>query len=84
MDKLPPSIPLLLFGFALIATGIVLLILSYGRGRIESGGLGILFIGPIPIIFGGGGRRWLLITILAAILFLLILAASMGGHIVGW
>ena len=84
MDKLPPSIPLLLFGFALIAIGIFLLILSYGRGRIEGGGLGILFVGPIPIIFGGGGRRWLLITLLAVILFLLILAASMGGHIVGW
>ena len=81
---MPPSIPLLLLGFALIAIGIVLLILSYGRGRIEGGGFGILFIGPIPIIFGGGGRRWLLIALLAAILFLLILAASMGGRIVGW
>ena len=84
MNKLPPSIPLLLLGFVLIAAGIVLLILSYGGGRVEGRGFGILFIGPIPIIFGGEGKRWLLIAFLAAIFFLLILAASMGRRIVGW
>ncbi len=81
---MPPSIPLLVFGFALIVAGVVLLILSHGGGRVEGRGFGVILIGPIPIIFGGGGRRWLIITLIAALLFLIIIAASMGGHVIGW
>lgn len=82
---MPPSTTTLLpLGFVLIVVGIALLILSFGGRRVEGRGFGILFIGPIPILFGGGGRRWLLFTLIAALLFLLILALSTSPHVVGW
>ena len=81
---MPPSTPLLLSGFLLIAVGILLLIFSYGGRGVEGRGFGILFIGPIPILFGGEGRRWMLIALLAALLFLLFMVISMRPHMVGW
>ncbi len=59
---------LLVSGFILISVGIIILIAAtvlQGNGNISGGG--IVFIGPIPIIFGAGPNAFLAI-LLAAIL----------------
>lgn len=82
------SAPLLVLGLALTAMGTIMLLLSFrpreGRGDVEHRGVGVLFIGPIPIVFGGS-KRWFVIGIaVAAVVALLLLAASMNPDLIGW
>jgi uncharacterized protein (TIGR00304 family) len=59
---------LLVSGFVLMFTGIIILIAaSVLQGNMDISGGGIVFIGPIPIIFGVGPNAYLAI-LLAAIL----------------
>ncbi|RLI08315.1 hypothetical protein DRO42_06610, partial [Candidatus Bathyarchaeota archaeon] len=46
--------------------------------------VGVIFIGPIPIVFGGD-RRWLVIGVaVAAVIAVVLLAASMYPDLIGW
>jgi uncharacterized membrane protein len=59
---------LLVSGFILMFAGIIVLIVaSLLQGNMNISGGGIVFIGPIPIIFGAGPNAYLAI-LLAAIL----------------
>ncbi len=82
------STPLFGLGFAMMATGALLLFLSFrsredGDRGVEYRSAGIIFIGPIPIVLGGRGK-WMLIGVAAvaviAILIILTMAppGSMG------
>ena len=81
------SAPMLILGLALTAVGTVMLLLSFRpteRGEeLEHGGAGVIFIGPIPIVFGGRGR-WTLIGVAVAAIALLLVVASMNPDIIGW
>jgi len=64
------SAPVLLFliGFVLIFAGIVVLIIASAlQGNVDISVGGIVFIGPIPVVFGAGPNAFLAI-VLAAIL----------------
>ena len=59
---------LLITGFIFMLVGIIVLIMASAfQGNINISGGGIVFIGPIPIIFGAGPNAFLAI-LLAAIL----------------
>ena len=59
---------LLISGFILMLVGMIVLIFAtFVQGNIDISGGGIVFIGPIPIIFGAGPNAFLTI-LLAAIL----------------
>ena len=81
------SAPMLIFGLVLTAVGTVMLLLSFrptGRGeKLEHRGAGVIFIGPIPIVFGGRGR-WAVIGVAVAAIALLLVVASMNPDIIGW
>ncbi len=63
----------LMLGFALVFIGIIVLVASAVLGGGTSGSVGgVVFIGPIPIVFGAGpDSNWLIIIsiIIAVIMF---------------
>lgn len=82
------SAPILTLGLTLMAAGSIMLILSFRSGdprkSIEHRGMGVIFIGPIPIIFGGS-KKWFVVGIaLAAVIAVLLLAASLQPNLFGW
>jgi uncharacterized membrane protein len=59
---------LLVLGFILMLTGIIVLIAASAiQGNMNISGGGIVFIGPIPVIFGAGPNAFLA-TLLTAVL----------------
>jgi uncharacterized protein (TIGR00304 family) len=82
------SAPLLGLGLAMTFVGAILVLLSFRprdkRGSVETRTAGVIFIGPIPIVFGGKGK-WTLIGIVAAIILALLIAAMAAQPgTVGW
>lgn len=72
-------------GFLAVIAGFILILLSIfsmGREERETRGFGILFLGPIPIIFGGRGRMRFL-TLLSLSLLLIILLVFFLPHLSG-
>jgi len=73
------GVAIILAGFALIALG------SAGQGSTSAGG--VVFIGPIPIVFGsgpGGSTLALASLVIGAVMILLFLAWSRGtGRVQG-
>lgn len=77
---------LLASGFIIMLTGIIILILaSVLQGNMSISGGGIVFIGPIPVIFGAGPDAFLAIllaavlTVIGFIVFFLLRKKSYGG-----
>ena len=72
------STSLLGLGLAMTFVGAILVLLSFRprdeMGSVETRTAGVIFIGPIPIVFGGKGK-WTLIGIAAAIILALLIAA---------
>jgi uncharacterized membrane protein len=67
---------LLLVGFAVLITGIIIVIISsaFGNGSTSVGG--VIFVGPFPIVFGvGPDAVWLIVIsiIIAVSMFVLFL-----------
>ncbi|MCD6263779.1 DUF131 domain-containing protein [Candidatus Bathyarchaeota archaeon] len=60
---------------AIIAGFLIILVsvFSMGRREGEARGFGILFIGPIPIVFGSGRGRMRVLTLLSIALLVLLL-----------
>jgi uncharacterized protein (TIGR00304 family) len=82
------SAPFLTLGLALMAAGSIMLILSFQSGEprksVEYRGMGVIFIGPLPIVLGSS-KKWFVVGIaLAAVIAVLLLAASMQPNLFGW
>ena len=59
---------LFLVGFVLMSIGVVVLFVAAAlQGNVDISGGGVIFVGPIPVIFGAGSHAYLAIF-LAAIL----------------
>lgn len=82
------STPLLGLGLAMTFVGAILVLMSFRprdeRGSVETRTAGIIFIGPIPIVFGGKGKWTLVFIALAIVVALLIAAVAAQPDIVGW
>jgi uncharacterized protein (TIGR00304 family) len=77
---------LLFLGFAMTVVGAYMVYLSLRAhpGEVESKGLGIIFIGPIPIILGGS-RKWIVAALgVTALLMIFMLTKSMDPSLIGW
>jgi uncharacterized membrane protein len=70
-DKGRKFLTLLVLGFFMVVVGFILVAIAVMISQVGSPGLGgIIFIGPIPIVFGAGpGAQWLILVavILAAL-----------------
>lgn len=79
---------LIILGVALTVIGTVMLLLSFRpderKGKSEHRGLGVIFIGPIPLIFGGGRKAFMVFLALASLIAILLLAASTSPSVIGW
>ena len=79
---------LLFIGFALTLVGLMLIIAAavLSQGGSSSVG-GLIFIGPIPIVFGSGpGAQWLILfavvlAVLTIIMFLMLRRESYGAEV---
>jgi uncharacterized protein (TIGR00304 family) len=82
------SAPLLGIGLAMTFVGAILVLLSFRpmdeRGSVETKTAGVIFIGPIPIVFGGRGKLTLIVIALAIVVALLIAAVAAQPDIFGW
>jgi len=80
--------PMFVLGLAMAAIGTVMLFLSFRprerRGRVEHGEVGVVFIGPIPIVFNGRGKWALVGVAVAAVIALLFLGASVRPDLIRW
>ena len=79
---------LLVSGFVLMFTGIILLIAAtIIQGNMDISGGGTVFIGPIPIIFGAGPNAFLVIllaavlTIIGFLVFFWLRKKGYGGQV---
>ena len=85
--KMSVSPPILILGLAMTGLGTIMFLLSLRKNEegmnIEQRTAGVIFIGPIPILFGGRGK-WVIIGITAALIITLItLAAIMQPDLIG-
>ena len=82
------SIPLLGLGLAMTGLGALLLLLSFRstgeRGEAEHRTAGVVFIGPIPIVFGGRGRWAAIGATFVLVIVLLIALATFQPDLIGW
>jgi uncharacterized protein (TIGR00304 family) len=65
-DAVPDGTLLILAGFVLIFAGVVVSVARslLGEGDIEAEAGGVVFIGPVPIVFGTGrGVVWIALAI---------------------
>lgn len=73
------SATLLGLGLVMTVLGALMIVLSMkSRGnerKHESSSMGVIFLGPIPIVFGGRGR-WILIGVAAVILMVFLFTVN--------
>jgi len=64
-EGLPYGFLLILAGFALIVIGVIVSVVrSLGEGGIDAEAGGVVFIGPIPVVFGTSrGVVWIALAI---------------------
>ena len=86
--KVNASIPLLGLGLAMTGLGALLLLLSFRssgeRGEADHRVAGVVFIGPIPIVFGGRGRWAAIGAAFVLVIVLLIALATFQPELIGW
>ena len=64
---------LLLLGFALVITGIILVITTILPGGGSASVGGVIFIGPFPIVFGAGpDAAWIIVISVAISVFMIL------------
>ena len=76
----------MLIGLAMTLVGAYMVYLSLRAkpGEVQAKGMGIIFIGPIPIILGGS-RKWILAAIgVTALVMFLMLTKSLNPSLIGW
>jgi uncharacterized membrane protein len=76
----------LVLGLAIILVGVVMVYLSLKAefSEAKSRGIGLIFIGPIPLVFGGSGRWVLAAIVIGAAIMVLILIGSAEPNMIGW
>jgi uncharacterized membrane protein len=80
------SSALLFAGVALTLLGVYLVYLSLkaGPGEVESDAMGVILIGPIPIIVGGG-RKWIIAALaVIAVIILYMVSKQISSDLIGW
>jgi uncharacterized membrane protein len=80
------TVGLLIIGFLLTIIGAMMVYISLqpNRKEIETKGMGVIFIGPIPIIIKGG-RKWIIAALgIAGIILILMFTTSQNPNIIGW
>lgn len=82
------STPLLGLGLVLIGFGVLLLLLSFRSTEdieeVEHRAAGVVFIGPIPIVFGGRGRWTFISLVVVIVIFLILVFAMAQPELIGW
>lgn len=65
IDALPDGFILILAGFVLIVVGVLVSVVrSLGEGSVDAEAGGVVFIGPIPVVFGTSrGVVWIALAI---------------------
>ncbi len=79
--------PLLGLGLAMTGLGALLLLLSFRSsewGEVDRKAAGVVFIGPIPIVFGGRGRWAVIGVALVFVVVLLIVLVTFQPDLIGW
>lgn len=70
---------LLAAGVAIVLSGVALLVVgSAGQGGVSAGG--VVFIGPIPIVFGSGQEGWPLALLSVVIGGVMLAMLLLWGH----
>lgn len=76
----------LALGLIMTIAGAIMVYLSL-RARpseVQSKGVGVIFIGPIPIVIGGS-RKWVLAAlVLAAVIMVVMIARAAEPNLIGW
>ena len=77
---------LLALGLIMTIAGAVMVYLSL-RARpseVQSKGMGVIFIGPIPLVIGGS-RKWVLAALgVAAVIMVVMIARAAEPNLIGW
>lgn len=75
-------------GLTITGLGIVMVLLSLreekDEERIRHGTMGVIFIGPIPIVFGGRGKLILVGIAIAVVISLLLMVIASQSALIGW
>ncbi len=74
IDVSGKMLTILFVGFAIIAVGVILLVLASFLGSSSGSVGGVIFIGPFPIVFGAGlDATWLIMIgiVIAVLMFVL-------------
>ncbi len=67
-----------------IGAYIVFLSLKARPNEVETRGMGVIFIGPIPIVIGGN-RKWIVVALgITAIIIIFMLTKTMSSDLIGW
>lgn len=77
---------LLFAGLALTLLGVYLVYLSLraGPGEVDAAAVGVVFIGPIPLIVGGG-RKWIIAAlVVTAMIMLYMVSKQIKPDLIGW
>jgi uncharacterized membrane protein len=73
-------------GVALVLVGVYLVYLSLraGPGEADAEAVGVILIGPIPIIVGGG-RKWIIAALaVIAVIMLYMVSKQISSNLIGW
>jgi len=77
---------LLALGLIITFAGVIMVYLSL-RARpseVQSKGMGVIFIGPIPLVIGGS-RKWVLAALgVAAVIMVVMIAKAAEPNLIGW
>lgn len=86
--KVSASTPLLGLGLAMTGLGAILILLSFRysmeRGEAEHRAAGLVFIGPIPIVFGGKSNWAAIVAAFVFVIVFLIIMATIQPNLIGW
>jgi uncharacterized membrane protein len=77
---------LLALGLTITIIGVLMVYLSLRAdpSETQSRGIGVVFIGPIPLVLGGSGRLVLIALGIGATILLLIMIGSAEPNLIGW
>ncbi|MFH2111908.1 MAG: DUF131 domain-containing protein [Candidatus Bathyarchaeota archaeon] len=76
----------LALGLTLTVIGVIMVYISL-RARpseVQSRGVGVIFIGPIPLVMGGDRKLVLAALGVAAVIMVVIIARAAESNLIGW
>lgn len=82
------SVLLIPLGFMLICAGVMMLLMSLKKNKrsddIRRMEFGMIFLGPIPIVFGGSKRIVVIGLVLVALIAALLFIGFTNPQLIGW